>query len=220
MARAGAAPVESGHTLECHTLECWKHGAYVESIDLPRKPKQWLVGRDADKCDVVLDHPSCSRTHARLETEADGSLWLTDLGSAQGTFVDGARLSAHQRRSLVDAERITFGSSTRSYHNDAPLTADAKKQLLWGPKRHKPAASAQAQAREAANLERWGAAAAALGEDPRDEGGRSKKFLALTGAAKYVSADVTTDAAKAAAKTQADLFDELERNKWGQLRSR
>ncbi|MCA9829746.1 MAG: FHA domain-containing protein [Dehalococcoidia bacterium] len=48
-----------------------------------------LVGRDAD-CDIVLDHPAISRKHARLGSPAkDGSRLIEDLGSANGTFVEG-----------------------------------------------------------------------------------------------------------------------------------
>lgn len=45
------------------------------------------IGRGAD-CDLVLAHPSVSRTHAELVEE--GGHWrLNDLGSKNGTFIDG-----------------------------------------------------------------------------------------------------------------------------------
>jgi hypothetical protein len=42
----------------------------------------------------VLDDPLVSRAHARLEADARGSLTLNDLGSANGTWVDGERVGA------------------------------------------------------------------------------------------------------------------------------
>lgn len=49
------------------------------------------VGRAPD-CDLVLGHPSVSRAHAELRQE-DGAWRLRDLGSKNGTFVDGIATS-------------------------------------------------------------------------------------------------------------------------------
>lgn len=51
-----------------------------------------VVGRSSD-CDVVLDEPSVSARHACLRWEGD-RIAIEDLGSANGTFVDG-RMIAH-----------------------------------------------------------------------------------------------------------------------------
>ncbi|WP_052107797.1 FHA domain-containing protein [Aerolutibacter daejeonensis] len=45
------------------------------------------IGRGAD-CDLVLAHPSVSRAHAEL-VEGGGHWRLNDLGSKNGTFIDG-----------------------------------------------------------------------------------------------------------------------------------
>lgn len=50
------------------------------------------VGRSLDN-DVILDHPSVSRKHARLTPRA-GSWLLEDLDSTHGTYVNGRRVSA------------------------------------------------------------------------------------------------------------------------------
>lgn len=50
-----------------------------------------LVGRDPD-CEVVLESRSVSRRHALLE--GAGEVWIVrDLGSANGLFVEGRRVS-------------------------------------------------------------------------------------------------------------------------------
>ncbi len=50
-----------------------------------------LIGRSPE-CDVVIDHPSVSRAHA--EIVGDGTGWrLRDLGSKNGSFLDGALVS-------------------------------------------------------------------------------------------------------------------------------
>lgn len=51
------------------------------------------VGRDPG-CDLVIDHPSVSRQHAELYCY--GEKWhLRDLGSKNGSFVDGIAISDH-----------------------------------------------------------------------------------------------------------------------------
>ena len=55
--------------------------------------QQAVIGRDPS-CDVHLDHPSVSRRHAEIRRQPDGSFVIRDLGSANGTFVDGQRVVA------------------------------------------------------------------------------------------------------------------------------
>lgn len=52
-----------------------------------------LIGRHPD-CDLVLDSPLVSRFHAELELRGQDAL-LRDLNSANGTFIDGQRISQH-----------------------------------------------------------------------------------------------------------------------------
>jgi hypothetical protein len=63
-------------------------GAAVVRSPAPGEPLR--IGRAMD-CGLRLDHPSVSRAHAELADAGDG--WtLRDLGSKNGTFVDGARI--------------------------------------------------------------------------------------------------------------------------------
>lgn len=50
-----------------------------------------VVGRDPG-CDRVVDRPAVSSRHARLTPRDDGSVVVEDLGSANGTFVNGRRV--------------------------------------------------------------------------------------------------------------------------------
>jgi hypothetical protein len=69
--------------------------------------KRWTIGRTGDN-DIPIDHPSVSRFHASLTMNAGGELALADLGSANGTFVNGARIA--EARRLQPEEEVTFGS--------------------------------------------------------------------------------------------------------------
>ena len=64
------------------------------------------IGRLAD-CDVVLDDKGASRKHAQLKLR-DGTWTLTDLGSTNGTRLNGQTV---QSRELADGDKITIGTT-------------------------------------------------------------------------------------------------------------
>jgi ABC-type multidrug transport system ATPase subunit len=51
------------------------------------------IGRQQDAVELHLPHPQVSRLHARIDCR-DGAALLDDLGSANGTFVNGRRIEA------------------------------------------------------------------------------------------------------------------------------
>jgi two-component system, cell cycle response regulator len=71
----------------------------------PLGGEQVLLGRSAD-ADVVVSDDGVSRRHARLVLEG-GVYVITDLNSANGTWVQGARVTAPRR--LEDGDRIQIG---------------------------------------------------------------------------------------------------------------
>src|SRR5207248_2628153 len=55
------------------------------------KPGEYLIGREPD-CDVQINAEMVSRKHARLTINYDHAL-IEDLGSSNGTFVNGKRVT-------------------------------------------------------------------------------------------------------------------------------
>jgi pSer/pThr/pTyr-binding forkhead associated (FHA) protein len=55
-----------------------------------------VVGRHPD-CDARLASPRVSRWHCCL-TEVDGEIWVRDLGSTNGTWIDGRRVRSGSLR--------------------------------------------------------------------------------------------------------------------------
>lgn len=66
------------------------------------------VGRDPSS-DICMADQGLSRMHAAFVWR-DRSWNISDLGSRNGTFVDGKRIDAEQR--LVEGDRVTLGSTT------------------------------------------------------------------------------------------------------------
>jgi pSer/pThr/pTyr-binding forkhead associated (FHA) protein len=71
--------------------------------------KDYLVVGRGLTCDVRFDDPRVSRTHAALQQRGNG-VYVEDLGSAGGTFVNGAATTGP--RELHAGDRVTFASVT------------------------------------------------------------------------------------------------------------
>lgn len=86
---------------------------------------QVLIGRDPT-VEVRLDHPSVSRQHARLTLlpgDGENSGWgIEDLGSANGTWVDGRRIDGPTR--LPPGAAIELGPAVLEVRPVAPADAD------------------------------------------------------------------------------------------------
>jgi predicted component of type VI protein secretion system len=63
------------------------------------------IGREG--CDITLGDPDVSRRHAEIQI-SNGDLLINDLGSTNGTFVNGERID--QPRSLRDGDEVRIGA--------------------------------------------------------------------------------------------------------------
>lgn len=68
------------------------------------------LGRSPDN-DVILRDPATSGHHARLERRGD-QFWLVDLGSTNGTLVNGEPI---QEKELNHGDRVTIGQNAVSF---------------------------------------------------------------------------------------------------------
>jgi DNA-binding CsgD family transcriptional regulator len=104
--------------MEEATVEIWGLDG-VRRVDLASG--RLTVGKGAGN-DVVLDDTTVSRLHASLEEFAEG--WcVTDLGSSNGTFVNGDRIWGARR--LRHGDEIRVGRSRLLFRS----TADAGASL-------------------------------------------------------------------------------------------
>ena len=94
-----------------------------------------VLGRSPD-CDLVLDSPMVSRRHAELVQE-EGEFRIRDLGSANGTFVDGLRV---QEAPLVPGQEVYAGPCRLVFDGSGLRETEAGRQvgveaadLVWTP---------------------------------------------------------------------------------------
>ncbi len=67
----------------------------------------FLVGRELSRTDLTIDSQAVSRRHARICLK-DNHFFLEDLGSKNGTVLDGMKLARHRPQLLPDKCRISF----------------------------------------------------------------------------------------------------------------
>ena len=84
------------------------------------------IGRSRD-CDLRIADLNASRRHAELRKD-EGEYWIVDLGSMNGTLVNGQRV---ERERLSDGDRITLGSTEivfgrKSAIRERPRTPDSE----------------------------------------------------------------------------------------------
>jgi pSer/pThr/pTyr-binding forkhead associated (FHA) protein len=72
-------------------------------------PDRISVGR-ARNCDLVLRDPSVSKLHAHLRLRDDGHLDVIDLGSQNGTRVNGRTLLANEPEWVTPGDSLMFGT--------------------------------------------------------------------------------------------------------------
>jgi putative ABC transport system ATP-binding protein len=79
-----------------------------DGTQFPINREEFVIGRSSSS-DLALDDTNVSRRHARLELK-DGSFFLSDLGSANGTFVNGVRVK--ERSAVRDQDHLKIGRVT------------------------------------------------------------------------------------------------------------
>jgi hypothetical protein len=69
------------------------------------------IGRDSDFCkfsERLRAFESVSRRHAHIEVNAESDLSLVDMGSTNGTYVNGSRLEQAARTTIRIGDEISF----------------------------------------------------------------------------------------------------------------
>jgi ABC transport system ATP-binding/permease protein len=101
---------------------------------MPLPAKALRIGRVPDN-DVVLSDLNVSRHHAELRKSPTGSYEIVDLGSHNGTFVNGQRVTSQL---LTEQDLVSIGSSTfrlkdgelRQFVDDGNITFNAQELVV------------------------------------------------------------------------------------------
>lgn len=80
-------------------------------------------------CDVVLPFAAISKAHGFFRNEAVGRWLVGDLGSKNGTFVDGHKVTASTSHPMRDGATLRFGDVTGKFLSPVSFVADLKRRL-------------------------------------------------------------------------------------------
>jgi len=119
--------------------------------ELALEKDQITIGR-AKESDIVIDNIAVSRKHAEITRKEGDMYFIRDLGSSNGTFLNGAQIDVHDH-ALSDGAVIGIAkfelqvkalSKAAAPSAKAAAPEDAEGTMIFDPARRKPAAEPQA----------------------------------------------------------------------------
>jgi signal transduction histidine kinase/CheY-like chemotaxis protein len=85
-----------------------------------------MIGRD-DSCEVRIDDPMVSASHAEITRSPDGTFKLRDLGSRRGTFVGSKKVSETR---LKDGDELMIGPMRLRFEENEAGAPDDSEELI------------------------------------------------------------------------------------------
>eukprot|EP01059_Diplonema_ambulator_P012104 TRINITY_DN2226_c0_g1_i1.p1 TRINITY_DN2226_c0_g1~~TRINITY_DN2226_c0_g1_i1.p1 ORF type:complete len:288 (+),score=62.08 TRINITY_DN2226_c0_g1_i1:48-911(+) len=95
-------------------LEVRKDGKVIDVVLIDKLP-YYLAGRLGGVVDICLEHKSTSRAHCVFVHHRKGNLYLIDLNSNHGVFVNDERIAPKKTIKVTEDDEIRIGASTRLY---------------------------------------------------------------------------------------------------------
>jgi len=123
-----AEPADAAKPTTRWRLYVFRGEALLETLHIHRQ-SAYLAGRDEAVCDLKLMHPSISKQHAVLQYRkkvlSEGGAveapkikvtpYIMDLGSTNGTFLNGDRIEDARFYELLERDVLKFGESSREF---------------------------------------------------------------------------------------------------------
>jgi pSer/pThr/pTyr-binding forkhead associated (FHA) protein len=119
------API--GQWLVLREARFWERGRVLE---FPSGVHQATLGRSSS-CSWRINDPSVSRLHAALVRRPHRGVYLMDLASREGTFVNGERVTGEWL--LMNGDRISLGSDVVLEYNEGRPPAAAPRRRWLKP---------------------------------------------------------------------------------------
>jgi pSer/pThr/pTyr-binding forkhead associated (FHA) protein len=99
---------------------------------IPVRTGTFTIGRRAGNDFVISTDPYVSGAHAMLTCDANGC-YLTDVGSTNGTSVNGTRLDSNARQLLLDGDEVMIGQTSYRFETVAAPAEDTPEEAEAGP---------------------------------------------------------------------------------------
>jgi len=84
------------------------------------------IGRDAEKCQIVLNDPEVSTVHAVIN-KSNANCTIEDLQSGNGTLLNGSRINKSE---LSNGDEFIIGNTTFTVHISSDFMQNEEKRLM------------------------------------------------------------------------------------------
>jgi len=79
-----------------------------EELEFEISKPSFIIGRSS-QADIIIPHEGMSRKHCLIENK-NGQLYITDLESANGVFIDEKRIPSNRATSVPEYLNLSFGA--------------------------------------------------------------------------------------------------------------
>lgn len=120
--------------------------------------KDYLIGSDADKCDIVLTDLSVSKQHMRLKAHESGKVEIEDLNSRNGVLLSGEKIQGvveQETSAIITAGATTFMVVDRQKEQKTlitPTSFQLEQKQEEAPKQEKEKSSKKGKATSSSPL--------------------------------------------------------------------
>lgn len=121
-----------------YSIDVWKEGTIVKNIPLNDK-EYYVIGRNNALCDITLANPTVSRVHCILQHRDNGCLYIYDLKTAYGTFVNKNKIESQSYIKLGEGETFKIANSTKMFilnceedEDEDDMIEDSNQQISSG----------------------------------------------------------------------------------------
>ncbi len=83
-----------------------------EIFATPGRAAIFQLGSGGDHLDIYFDDQFVSRSHAQILVDQAGMIYVSDLGSTNGTYLNGKRVTANQPYLLRSGDKVVFGKES------------------------------------------------------------------------------------------------------------
>jgi pSer/pThr/pTyr-binding forkhead associated (FHA) protein len=112
-------PFWSSKPLYKYSLDLWRDGIITDTIQIIGK-EYYLFGRNKDVCDIYIGNMTVSRVHCVLQHKDDGDVFLYDLESVYGTFINKRPITKKTYVKLNVGDTFRLGKSGRMFILNGP----------------------------------------------------------------------------------------------------
>ena len=107
------------------SIDILKEGIILKSLQMLTK-SYYIIGRNKTVCDITLTNPTISRVHCVLQYNEKGELFIYDMNTCYGTFLNGEKIVPRNYIQLKDGDVFKVAHSKKLFILNGPKLNESK----------------------------------------------------------------------------------------------